>query len=339
MGETKTINRTGLVLQGGGAVSAFTYGALLRLLEDNRINIHATAGASGGGINSLCIAAGRNNTERAQLLHRLWDNIALDTMPMRHLSDYPFIHDVFRWPNIPALEGLLADKVMKAEVPYLQECLRNALNNTLTPEFWSHVRSGKTKLFVNAAEELPNGELKNHPIPQEEMRAKYAIGTAALDFMGAVKHKGKTLRDGAYVCNPDMSGIEQEDLTDIIAITLHGAPKKSVIAEAQQETARLNPTFRRNAAVKKAEIHGHLTHLLDQEERTFKLHEIAFIAPRHYRDSARLNNSREHITLLRDQGYAAADKWLKENRHLLGRADTYTAPANVIRSKRQLRVA
>jgi NTE family protein len=339
MGERKKQNRTGLVLQGGGATGAFTCGALLRLLEDPRINISAVTGASSGAMNGLCLAAGATNKERAQLLHKLWKNVSLNTFPMRSFSDSPLLPDALRWPNLPFFDAYLAGNHEKAEMPLPLRFLVGALKKTFnSKQIWQSIRTSEITFFSNAAEENPiTGELTHFSIEQEKINAELAASSAAL--LSPAYCDGKKLHDGAKLYNPHMGDIEQEDLTDMIVITLHGIPKIPVRAEPQEKTARATPAFKRNAAVKKAEIHGHLAHLLNQPNRSFKLHEIAFIAPRHYRDSARLNNSGEHVDRLRKQGYKAADQWLKENGHLLGRADTYTPPSNVIGAKRQLRVA
>jgi NTE family protein len=64
-----------LALQGGGAHGAFTWGALDRLLEDERIVIEAVSGTSAGAMNAAALAAGyaeggREGARRA--LDRFW---------------------------------------------------------------------------------------------------------------------------------------------------------------------------------------------------------------------------------------------------------------------------
>ena len=53
--HVKAIN---LALQGGGAHGAFTWGALDRLFEDDRIWIEAISGTSAGAMNALVAAQG-----------------------------------------------------------------------------------------------------------------------------------------------------------------------------------------------------------------------------------------------------------------------------------------
>ena len=52
------IKRINLVLQGGGAHGAFTWGVLDRLLEDERLEVAAISGASAGAKNCAALKAG-----------------------------------------------------------------------------------------------------------------------------------------------------------------------------------------------------------------------------------------------------------------------------------------
>jgi predicted acylesterase/phospholipase RssA len=54
-GETKLIN---LALQGGGAHSAFTWGVLERLIEDDRIGFDGISATSAGAMNATVFASG-----------------------------------------------------------------------------------------------------------------------------------------------------------------------------------------------------------------------------------------------------------------------------------------
>ena len=67
-----------LALQGGGAHGAFTWGVLHRLLEDDRIEISAISGSSGGAINAVVMAAGLMAGGRAaarEALREFWASV------------------------------------------------------------------------------------------------------------------------------------------------------------------------------------------------------------------------------------------------------------------------
>jgi NTE family protein len=47
--------RINLALQGGGALGAYTWGVLDRILEDERLEIGAISGASAGAMNAVVL--------------------------------------------------------------------------------------------------------------------------------------------------------------------------------------------------------------------------------------------------------------------------------------------
>ncbi len=71
--------KMGLVLQGGGALGAYEYGAVTRLVERGWQPV-AVTGVSIGAISAAAIAGARDGDVRASL-KRLWDAITLPTVP------------------------------------------------------------------------------------------------------------------------------------------------------------------------------------------------------------------------------------------------------------------
>ena len=74
--ETRRIN---LALQGGGTHGAFTWGALERLLEDERLEFDGVSGTSAGAMNAAMFVQGLAEGGRAgaiSLLERFWRQIA-----------------------------------------------------------------------------------------------------------------------------------------------------------------------------------------------------------------------------------------------------------------------
>ena len=64
-----------LALQGGGAHGAFTWGALDRLLEEERLDVKAVSGTSAGAFNAVALASGWQRGGRAgarENLEQLW---------------------------------------------------------------------------------------------------------------------------------------------------------------------------------------------------------------------------------------------------------------------------
>ncbi|HET9230824.1 MAG TPA: patatin-like phospholipase family protein, partial [Vitreimonas sp.] len=74
-----TRKRISLALQGGGALGAYTWGALDRLLEDERIEIAAISGSSAGAMCAVVLAEGLEEGGRDAArahLRRFWEGVA-----------------------------------------------------------------------------------------------------------------------------------------------------------------------------------------------------------------------------------------------------------------------
>jgi NTE family protein len=77
----------GLVLQGGGALGAYEWGAVTALLDfmdkaearGRRVILKVVTGVSIGAINGACIVGSRNRADARQRLRDLWEDLRLDT--------------------------------------------------------------------------------------------------------------------------------------------------------------------------------------------------------------------------------------------------------------------
>ena len=71
-----------LALQGGGAHGAFTWGVLDTLLEDGRLAVEATTGASAGAMNAVAMVdgwlGGAGSTGPRSQLETFWRRASLD---------------------------------------------------------------------------------------------------------------------------------------------------------------------------------------------------------------------------------------------------------------------
>src|SRR5205807_7186667 len=77
----------GLVLQGGGALGAYEFGAVVALLElmdliavpGRSVRLVAVTGVSIGAINAACIVGARDRKDARQRLRALWADLTLET--------------------------------------------------------------------------------------------------------------------------------------------------------------------------------------------------------------------------------------------------------------------
>lgn len=348
--------KLGIVLQGGGTYGAFALGALIRLLEDPRvqsgeIEISVVSGTSAGAFNAAALVSGLNKggpKHAKENLMYLWDVIGVN-MPGADLYN-PF------WPNIPALDiynnfeemneeatnatvgflnatgnpflintakaiAFMTGHVnMLKEQSWVAEQIRYALNSVLTKPDWTAMRADhKTKLHVYTAIEDPRTKkLSPHLFDQKKIRAKDIVACCALKFMGHADHHGVVMRDGAYLDNSCLDDIVHEDVTDILAITLHGHPQPANTNGSYSVAAKLKP--------KTTEIHDDLTALLDKKDRDYFLHEIAFHPSPHLKDSSRMNPDKKWLKKLEKKGYEAASVWLSKYGQTLSQEDSYTPP-------------
>jgi predicted acylesterase/phospholipase RssA len=77
----------GLVLQGGGALGAYEYGAITALLElidkaigkGHAVSLKAVTGVSIGAINAACVVGAASRTDARRRLASLWNDLVLET--------------------------------------------------------------------------------------------------------------------------------------------------------------------------------------------------------------------------------------------------------------------
>jgi len=77
----------GLVLQGGGALGAYEYGAITALLElideaagkGRAVSLKAVTGVSIGAINAACVVGAATRTDARRRLASLWNDLVLET--------------------------------------------------------------------------------------------------------------------------------------------------------------------------------------------------------------------------------------------------------------------
>jgi len=92
----------GLVLQGGGALGAYEWGAVTALLElmDNaeahgrQLTLKVVTGVSIGAMNGACIVGSRNRADARRRLTALWEDLRLDTpsfLPQQMRRDLAYL--------------------------------------------------------------------------------------------------------------------------------------------------------------------------------------------------------------------------------------------------------
>jgi NTE family protein len=193
-----------LALQGGGALGAFSWGVLDRLLDEPQLSIAVVSGASAGAINAALVAQGLGTggpAEAKRLLEVFWRRVAL-------ASGSPDLDGAnWLWPWVD-LVGAVTDALRHAaaKLPAAQFApqgpnpLRGILDGLLDPSaFGKHgaptlvvsatrVRTGEARLFWGA-----------------EVTADVLLASACLpQLFPPVEIEGELYWDGGYASNPPL---------------------------------------------------------------------------------------------------------------------------------------
>jgi predicted acylesterase/phospholipase RssA len=203
--ETRRIN---LALQGGGTHGAFTWGALDRLLEEDRLEFDGLSGTSAGAINGAIFALGllEGGREGARLaLDRFWRALGskFAVSPMRStpiekaLWGWDMSHSM-GWNAFETLTRLVSPYQLN---PFPTEFnpLRKALQDSLD---LGRLRTDKAamRMFISATN-VRTGKPKVFTRPEITVDALLASACLPTIFR-AVEIDGEAYWDGGYLGNP-----------------------------------------------------------------------------------------------------------------------------------------
>ncbi len=326
----KTID---LALQGGGSHGALTWGVLDRLLEDDRLKIHALSGTSAGAMNAVVLAdgaqkGGREGARQALLAfwkavsdaarfspiqRGLWDRLtgrfSLESSPWYHLFDQMTRVLTPRQLNpldLNPLRDLLASTIDFGRV--------NACREVKVFVTATNVRTGRGRIFRTG-----------------ELSVDTVMASACLPFLfRPVEIDGEAYWDGGYIGNPALYPLVDDPICrDIVIIKINPMRRDELPETARDIMNRVNElTF--NAALLKELRAIHLLHQLIEAEgleseryRDVFVHVIqAADEVQHLEASSKLNAEWAYLTHLFAQGRAWADAWLADHFDDLGNRST-----------------
>lgn len=204
----KTVN---LALQGGGAHGAFTWGALDRLLEEERLEIEAISATSAGAMNAAMLKtgllAGGREGARAQLA-RFWGAI--------RQSAQANVNPLAGWLALFSPEAAqMVDRLTRAPMHHMAESFRRALSpyewnplniNPLREllesliDFELVCQDCRPHLFLNATN-VRTGKIK--VFKEAEISIDAVLASACLpDLFQAIEIDGEPYWDGGFMGNP-----------------------------------------------------------------------------------------------------------------------------------------
>ncbi len=326
-----------LALQGGGSHGAYTWGVLDRLLEDERLEFAGISGTSAGAMNAVALAAGLMDGGREgarRTLRRFWTQVGAHS-PFAALQPWwsgaaqPWMEAWQRWARSWS-QGLSPYGFN----PLNLNPLRRILEDTVDFDRVRHCH--KTQLFISATR-VSTGELR--VFRQGELSADAVLASACLPMLfQAVEIEGEPYWDGGYAGNPSlMPLIEESPADDLLLVQINPRQRPERLTQAPEILDRINEiTF--NASLLK-ELRGLqlLKNLIAEEGRpghhyrnplfarveALRVHRIdGDDALRDLGAATKLRTDPLFLQQLFDRGRAAADAWLQQHAHDLGRRAT-----------------
>ncbi len=325
-----------LALQGGGALGAYTWGALDRLLEDERIEIAAISGSSAGAMCAVVLADGFQDggAEGARReLRRFWEGVARagHSNPYRRTPMMAFLN-AFKpgWAQESYL-ALWADIASRFASPYDFNPLNiNPLKEVLEELVdFERVRAcGAIQLFVGATN-VETGRIRI--FRNAELTADHVMASACLpQLFQAVEIDGAPYWDGGYVGNPALFPLFQVEKTrDIVIVQINPIERPGTPRAAPDILARVNEITFNASLLSELRAIEFVARLVDEnrlpQERYRKMlvHNLSEgqpLAP--LRVGVDLNTDLAFFEQLFVIGRAAADRWLSAHYADLGRRST-----------------
>ena len=324
-----------LALQGGGALGAYTWGALDRLLEDERLEIAAVSGSSAGAMCAVVVADGLKEGGRdgaRNQLRKFWEGVARagSSNPYRRTPMMAFL-SAFTPGWAQANLALWADAAARFASPYdfnplNLNPLREVLNELVDFE---RVRAcDKVQLFIGATN-VETGRIRI--FTNAELTADHVMASACLpQFFQAVTIDGVPYWDGGFTGNPALFPLFRvEAARDIVIVQTHPLQREGVPRSGADITARVNEINFNASLLAELRAIEFVGRLLDQQRlpegryRKMLVHNVSEGTPlTPLTLGCDLNTDLSFFRDLFTSGRSAADRWLAAHFDALGQRST-----------------
>jgi len=328
--------RINLALQGGGTHGAFTWGALDRLLEDERIEFDGLSGTSAGAINGAILAlglleGGRQGAKDA--LNRFWRALGAKfaVSPMKATM---FEKALWGWDLKYSMGYNAFDVMTRVMSPYQLNPfpmefnpLRKALDQSLD---LARLRADKNaiRLFISATN-VRTGKPK--VFTRAEITVDALLASACLpNVFKAVEIDGEAYWDGGYLGNPALWPLYHERMAaDIVLVQLNPLLRPELPTTTSDIMNRLNEISFNASLMSEMRAIDFVQRMLDSGRleqpryRRLFLHAIEDEERmRAFKLSTKFNGDWDFLTTLRDYGRDAAELFIRESLDKVGREST-----------------
>lgn len=320
-----------LALQGGGSHGAFTWGVLDRLLEEEWIAVEAASGTSAGAMNAAVMAHGHLQGGAAGAKHALetfWRRVS-EAAALSPLKRGPLDVILGRWTldNSPAY--LAMDIATRIFSPYdldfgMPNPLAAILSETVDFEALKHA---EIKLFITATN-VHTG--RPRVFRNADLSTDALLASACLPLMfQAVEIEGQAYWDGGYSGNPTMTPLIDECVSDdTIIVGINPVERPGVPKSARDILNRLNEVAFNAVLLKELQMMALLRSVAEPgNDKTahwarMRVHLIRSEMLTTLGASSKLNAEWDFLTMLRDEGRAAAEAFLAQHGAALGQRST-----------------
>ncbi|MGH6950970.1 MAG: patatin-like phospholipase family protein [Vitreimonas sp.] len=324
-----------LALQGGGALGAYTWGALDRILEDERLEIAAISGSSAGAMCAVVVADGLHeggrDGARAQL-RQFWEGVAAagNSNPYRRTPMMAFL-SAFTPGWAQDSLAFWADAASRFVSPYEFNPLNvNPLRELLDELVdFKRVRACKqVQLFIGATN-VETGRIRI--FSAAELTADHVMASACLpQLFQAVVIDGASYWDGGFTGNPALFPLFKVEATrDIVIVQTHPVRREGVPHTGADITARVNEINFNASLLSELRAIEFVARLLDQDRlpadryRKMLVHNVSEGAPLTPLElGVDLNTDLAFLNDLFAAGRAGADRWLAAHFDALGERST-----------------
>jgi NTE family protein len=321
-----------LALQGGGAHGAFTWGVLDRLLEEEWLSYEGISGTSAGAMNAAVMASGFARGGRAGAREKLasfWRRVS-DAAAFSPFRRTPLDVVMGNWSLDNSPLYLAMDLMSRVFSPYeLAPHLPNPLEPILAEQLdFGAIADGPIKVFVTATN-VRTG--RGRVFRNKDLTTQALLASACLPTMfQAVEIDGEPYWDGGYSGNPTLTPLVREcDPGDLVIVPINPVERPGTPTSARDILNRLNEVSFNSSLLKELHMIALLRKSLLEKQVTLtgdaerwarmRVHLVPNEVVVALGSSSKLNAEWAFLTMLRDEGRAAAQRFLDGPSHQLGK--------------------
>ena len=320
-----------LALQGGGAHGAFTWGVLDRLLEEPWLGIDGVSGTSAGAMNAAVMAdgfaAGGREGARAAL-EAFWRRVSL-AAAFSPFQRTPIDRALGRWTLDHQPMFVAMDLMARVFSPYdLAPFAANPLEAVLAESVdFARLATSPIRLFITATNvRTGRGRIfRNAEITPQVLLASACLPT----LFQAVEIEGEAYWDGGYSGNPTITPLVREcDSEDTLLIPINPVERPGTPTSARDILNRLNEVSFNAVLLKELRMIAMLRQVADLGNcegarwARMRVHMVDNTLMANLGYSSKLNAEWDFLSMLREEGRRAAERFLATHGDAIGRTST-----------------